>query len=96
MPAAHARNVALTPQLSSFVDDLVASGEYANASEVLREGLRVLKERREVQLAELTEIRTRIAIGVDQLDRGEGVALTAEQATARIMANVVRKRTAPA
>ena len=40
MPTAHGRNVALTPHLAKFVDDLVESGTYNNASEVVRDGLR--------------------------------------------------------
>ena len=68
MPASHARNVALTPELNAFVDELVASGNYANASEVMRAGLRALKDRRAVD-----EIAERISSALDQLDRGEGV-----------------------
>ena len=40
MPAAHARNVALTPELTRFVDDMVAGGSYNNASEVVQSALR--------------------------------------------------------
>ncbi len=70
MPASHARNVALTPQLSRFVDELVAAGTYNNASEVVRDGLRELQRRKHAD--QLTEIRARIGAGLDQLDRGEG------------------------
>lgn len=68
MPSTHAKNVALTPELSDFVDELVASGDYANASEVVRAGLRTLKDR-----TSLDEISERITAALDQLDRGEGV-----------------------
>ena len=70
MPASHARNVALTPQLARFVDELVAAGSYNNASEVVRDGLRELQRRKHAD--QLTEIRVRIGAGQDQLDRGEG------------------------
>jgi antitoxin ParD1/3/4 len=43
-------NVSLTPELERFVDDKVESGLYNNASEVVREGLRLLKEHDEVRL----------------------------------------------
>lgn len=69
MPASHARNVALTPELSAFVDELVDSGNYANASEVMRAGLRALKDRHA-----LDAISDRIGLALDQLDRGEGVS----------------------
>ncbi|PID63240.1 MAG: type II toxin-antitoxin system ParD family antitoxin [Gammaproteobacteria bacterium] len=68
MPSQHARNVALTPELSEFVDELVDSGEYANASEVLRAGLRTLKDRRI-----LDQITKRLCVALDELDRGEGI-----------------------
>ena len=43
-------NVSLTPELERFVDDKVESGLYNNASEVVREGLRLLKEHDDVRL----------------------------------------------
>jgi antitoxin ParD1/3/4 len=43
-------NVSLTPELEQFVDAKVESGLYNNASEVVREGLRLLKEYDEVRL----------------------------------------------
>ncbi len=70
MPAAHARNVALTPELARFVDDLVAGGSYNNASEVVRSALRELQRRTHAD--QLIEIQSRIGVGLDQLDRGEG------------------------
>jgi antitoxin ParD1/3/4 len=42
-------NVSLTPELEKFVDGKVDSGLYNNASEVVREGLRLLKEHDEVR-----------------------------------------------
>ena len=43
-------NVSLTPELEKFVETKVDSGLYNNASEVIREGLRLLKEHDEVRL----------------------------------------------
>lgn len=66
-------NVSLTPELEKLVTQKVASGLYQSASEVIREGLRLLEDqdrRREVQLG---EVRQKIQIGLDQLDRGEGI-----------------------
>ena len=48
-------NVSLTPKLDSFVGQQVKSGRYRSASEVVREGLRLLEIRqiqtKNVQLA---------------------------------------------
>lgn len=43
-------NVSLTPELERFVGEKVESGLYNNASEVVREGLRLLKEQDTVRL----------------------------------------------
>ena len=43
-------NVSLTPELEQFVQGKVESGLYNNASEVIRESLRLLKEHDEVRL----------------------------------------------
>jgi antitoxin ParD1/3/4 len=43
-------NVSLTPELERFIQGKVESGLYNNASEVVREGLRLLKEQDEIRL----------------------------------------------
>jgi len=43
-------NVSLTPELEKFVARKVESGLYNNASEVVREGLRLLKEHDDIRL----------------------------------------------
>ncbi len=50
-------NVSVTPELERFVQDLVAAGRYASASEVFRDGLRLLEqvERRRLLEKALTE-----------------------------------------
>ena len=42
MPSDQTRNVSLTPELNAFIRAQVASGQYQNASEVVRAGLRLL------------------------------------------------------
>lgn len=39
------RNVVLTDHQAQFVEQLVTAGRYQNASEVLREGLRLVERR---------------------------------------------------
>ena len=57
----------MTPELGKFVDGRVESGLYNNASEVIREGLRLLKEHDEVRL----KWRESIERGWLQAQRGE-------------------------
>jgi antitoxin ParD1/3/4 len=66
-------NVNLGAVLDKFIADLLKSGMYQSQSEVVREGLRLLKEREELKRLRLAELRKEIAIGSEQADRGEFV-----------------------
>ena len=63
-------NVSLTPELERLVNDKVESGLYQTASEVVREALRLLKERDNAR----EDLRADVQAGFDQLARGEGRA----------------------
>ena len=56
-------NVSLTPQLEALISKKVKQGLYRSASEVVREGLRLLLEREKFRQAHLIELRKDIAIG---------------------------------
>ncbi len=81
-------NVSLTPKLSEFVATTVASGRYLSASEVVREGLRLLEERELLRQSGIEEARKKIAAGLASLDRGEGIP--GEQVFAEIEARISR------
>ncbi len=66
-------NISLTPELEQLVDDKVKSGRYASASEVIREGLRLLEEQEELKQQRLLEVRRKIDRGLEQLDKGLGI-----------------------
>jgi antitoxin ParD1/3/4 len=66
-------NISLTPELERLVDDKVKTGRYASASEVIREGLRLLEEQDETKQLRLAEVRRKIDRGIEQLDRGLGI-----------------------
>ncbi len=59
------RNINLTPQMDNYVDDKVRSGEYANASEVLRAGLRALEQAEREDRARLEAVRSAVQAGED-------------------------------
>ena len=66
-------NFSLTPALEKFVKDCANSGDYNNASEVVREALRHLKQRRENDAMKLERLRQEIKKGHDSIDRGDYV-----------------------
>lgn len=51
------RNVVLTDQQAEMVENLVESGRYQNASEVLRDGLRLLQRRELEERIKLEALR---------------------------------------
>ena len=71
MPVRTSLNVSLTPELEAFVQSRVASGRYQTASEVIREGLRLLEEREQAREAALEEPRAKLRRGIAQAERGE-------------------------
>lgn len=63
-------NVSLTPELENIVNQKVKSGLYNSASEVVREGLRLLQQRDEMREAKLNSLRAEIQKGIDDLEAG--------------------------
>ena len=66
-------NVALPPELEQLVTARVQSGRYSSVSEVIREALLLLEEREQLYEVRRQELRLKIAEGLAQLDRGEGI-----------------------
>jgi antitoxin ParD1/3/4 len=75
------RNVVLTEQQSAFVDGLVKSGRFQNASEALRAGLRLL-ERDE---AIWEKAKAGVMEGLEQVRRGQFAEGTGEEVMQRII-----------
>jgi antitoxin ParD1/3/4 len=65
------RNISLTPEQDAFVEGVVKTGEYQNASEAVRDALRALQQRRREDALKLKALRMHIKAGVEALDRGE-------------------------
>jgi antitoxin ParD1/3/4 len=67
-------NVSLTEELERRVEERVRSGLYTSASELIREALRLFFQFDEARRQQVEELNRRIAAGLAQLDRGEGVS----------------------
>jgi antitoxin ParD1/3/4 len=66
-------NVSLTPELEQFVQERVASGRYQTASEVVREGLRLLELQERDRDAAYKALKAKLKRGAEQAERGEVV-----------------------
>jgi antitoxin ParD1/3/4 len=65
-----AMNVSLTEPMEKYVRQKVAVGEYETASEVVREALRLLRQRDEVWKA---DVRSKIKEGMDSIRAGRTI-----------------------
>lgn len=64
-------NFSLTPSLENFVRERSESGDYNNASEVVREALRLLKRAEEQRELKLARLRESIRVGDEALAQGD-------------------------
>jgi len=67
------RNVVLTGHQQQFVENMVTSGRYQNASEVLREGLRLVELRENKDAARLAALRDAANVGWADIAAGRYV-----------------------
>jgi len=64
------RNVVLTDHQAELIERLVTSGRYQNASEVLREGLRLVEGREAEDRARIEALREAARIGIADIETG--------------------------
>jgi antitoxin ParD1/3/4 len=64
------RNVVLTDYQAELVERLVSSGRYQNASEVLREGLRLVEDQEAHGKARIKALREAARIGIADVEAG--------------------------
>ena len=65
------RNVVLTQHQATVVEQLVSSGRYQNASEVLRDGLRLVEQREAEDASRLVALRSAARVGMADFEQGQ-------------------------
>jgi antitoxin ParD1/3/4 len=73
------RNVVLTDHQASLVEQLVMSGRYQNASEVLREGLRLVEQREAEDAYRLDALRRAAQEGIEDIHAGRFTTFETKQ-----------------
>ena len=84
-------NVSLTDELEKWIEARVASGLYRSSSEVVREAVRLLREKEESKELRRQELRALIDVGLHDLEQGRHVVLE-PQLVADVKADGRRRR----
>ena len=82
------RNINLTEHFDHFVERQVSSGRYSNASEIVRDALRLLEEQENLREAKLKAIRQAAKQGFDEIDQGEGIVLKGTKAIKQFITEI--------
>ena len=79
-------HINLSPEMEQYLQFKVGTGDYSNPSEVVRDAIRRMRDEDE----KLAVLRSAVAVGDEQLERGEGITYTQErlkQITEKAFAN---------
>ena len=82
------RNINLTEHLDHFVERQVSSGRYSNASEIVREALRLLEEEQQLRQAKLKALRQAAKQGFEEIDQGKGIVLKGKRAVRQFVKEI--------
>jgi len=72
-------DITLTPQIQAWIAEKVAQGMYCSSTEVIAEGIRLLKRQEEQRLSMIQDLRQEILVGVKQLDAGKSIPFDLSQ-----------------
>lgn len=76
-------NVSIGDRWEGYIEELLATGRYASASEIMREGLRLVEEREQ----KLDALRAKIDASIER-----GGAHTSEEAMAYVRSHLDKRR----
>ena len=85
------RNVNLTHYDDQFVDELVSSGRFSNASEVMRAGLRLLERQAREDEEKLAALRSLASEGFEELDQGRETPIDSQSQLTDLIGQIGRR-----
>ncbi|HEY8746593.1 MAG TPA: hypothetical protein VIM11_01370 [Tepidisphaeraceae bacterium] len=81
-------SIRLKPETEKQIQERLGVSGFASADDVICAGLRLLDERSREHEEGLNEVRRKIAVGLEQLDRGE--SFDGDEAFAELLADLER------
>ena len=65
--------ISLSPEQEKFIQNQLENGKYKTAAEVIADAFKALEERNKTYEQWVQETREKVAVGLAELDRGEGI-----------------------
>ncbi len=88
------RNINLTEHYDQFVEQQINTGKFANASEVLRAGLRLLEQQTREEKEKLKMLRSLAADAFAEIDQGHGLEIDDPEHLKTLVAQIGRRASA--
>ena len=85
------RNISLTKYFDEFVDETIGKGAYQNASEVVRDALRLLQAKQREEELKLENLRKAAAVGFEAVERGRYTKLSSKEDIRKAIARIGRE-----
>ncbi len=85
--------ISLNSKMQQWINEKVDSGFYNNSSEIILEGLRLLRMQEQQRHAMAEDLRKELFIGLKQLDAGKSIDF--DQAAVRNIKHAGRSRYSP-
>jgi antitoxin ParD1/3/4 len=82
------RNINLTERIDRFVTRQIQSGRYSNASEIVRDALRLLEEQEEERQAKLKALRHAAKQGFDEIDQRHGIVVKGKKSLSQFFKDI--------
>jgi len=77
-------SVALTAHFDAFIEQQLSSGRYSDASEVVRDGLRLLERQQAQETLKLDVLRRAAQAGFNAIDVGDFIELAPDEIAAAV------------
>ena len=75
--------VTLRDEDQRFIESALKSGRYVSESEAVSDAIAELRNREEMRKARFADLRAKVMVGIDELDRGEGAEWNLEDIKAK-------------
>lgn len=80
--------ITLTPELEDLVNEKVKSGKYDSPSQVVRDGLRLLKEQDQLEQLRMEELHREVMKGVEQMKNGQFITYSS---AGKLVEEIIRR-----